>query len=145
MSEASANLSLPFTNMCDHASVCVLFRKTGKHLCSRPPPSCCPSSVGIQARKEASQRIVVDQPCTSTCSELQLHGGLCFLPSGAEIVFMEDLGSRINSSGTCQQPPSSSEVTLPSPEITQGSGEQKASSWDAWVAQQLSVCLWLRA
>lgn len=84
-----------------------------------------PSSMGIQAREEASHRMTTDQLCTSACSELPLHGRLCFLPSGAQIVFVEDLESHINSLGTRQQPPSSSEVTWSSPEITQGFREQK--------------------
>lgn len=61
------------------------------------------------------------------CAQSFYRGG-CFLLSGAEIVFVEELESHINSSGTCQQPPSSSDVTFSSPEITRGFREQKASA-----------------
>lgn len=53
--------------------------------------------------------IMRDYACL--CTQSFYPGGLYFLPSGAASVFAEELGSHINSSGTCQQPPSSSDVT----------------------------------
>nr|KAF6441006.1 hypothetical protein HJG63_012235 [Rousettus aegyptiacus] len=62
----------------------------------------------------------------SMCSEL-LPRRLCFSLLGLKSSSWK-LGSHINSSSTCQQPPSSSDVTFSSPEMTQGFREQKASA-----------------
>lgn len=71
--------------------------------------------------------MLTDRLCTSMCSGLLPRRAVC-APFWAETVSVKRAGNHINSSGTCHQPPSGSDVTFSSPEMTQGLGEQKASN-----------------
>lgn len=82
------------------------------HLCHTIPahhPPCLLPPLSLQhgpwrQTREPLCRIMRDSACL--CTEGFYPGGLCFFPSGAEIVFAEKLERHINSSSTCQQPPS---------------------------------------
>lgn len=124
------NAALHLANVCD--CVCVLSHKTGRYLCHPPPhpppPSLLPPLPPAGPPRQARSLCVGLGETVPVYVLGAAPGGLCLLPSGAEIIFVEERGSHINSSGTCQQPPSSSDATFSSPEMTQGFREQEAST-----------------